>query len=289
MIRLTFLLSLLASPFWLAAQPSTPATDPLAAVRQLFDGMRASDSARVRAVFHPDMRLQSVSIGQDGKPRLTPADKERFLQSVGAPKKERYDERIWTYDIRIDGNLATVWTDYSFFVGETFSHCGVNAFHLFKGESGWQITQITDTRRKEGCLTEAPDINSTLNGLIDQWHRAAATADEDAFFGAMAPDGVYIGTDAGERWDRDTFRAWAQKAFDREVAWAFQPRDRHLMRSADGRTAWWDELLDTWMGVCRASGVLELRPEGWKITHYQLSLAVPNEKMDKVKKVISPR
>lgn len=288
MARLTLFLLLFISPYILSAQAESPEKEALAAVRQLFDGMRASDSARVRAVFHPDMRLQSVSIGQDGKPRLTLADKERFLQSVGTPKKEMYDERIWTYDIRMDGNLATVWTDYSFFVGEKFSHCGVNAFHLFKGESGWQIIQITDTRRKEGCLTEAPNTHATLNALVDAWHHAAATADEDAFFGAMAADGVYIGTDATERWDRDTFRAWAQKAFDREVAWAFQPRDRHIALSADGRNAWWDELLDTWMGVCRASGVLELQPNGWKITHYQLSLAIPNEKIDNVKKTITP-
>jgi hypothetical protein len=41
--------------------------------------------------------------------------------------------------------------NYAFFAGDTFSHCGVNAFQLFKGADGWKIFHIADTRRREGC------------------------------------------------------------------------------------------------------------------------------------------
>lgn len=41
--------------------------------------------------------------------------------------------------------------------------------------------------------------------------------------------------------------------------------------------AWFDEQLDTQMGVCMSSGVLAKTSQGWKIKHYQLSIAVPND------------
>lgn len=286
MQRILLFSCLLALPFTTWSQGVGEEVAAVGAVKQLFDGMRESDSAKVRAVFHPLARLQSVSIAPDGTPRLSEADINRFIQNIGAAKKGDLDEQIWIYDARIDGNMASVWTEYTFVLAGKLSHCGSNAFHLFKDAGGWKITQITDTRRKSGCLTEAPQVVPELHRLVDAWHKAAAVADEDAFFGAMAPEGVYIGTDATERWDRDTFRTWAQKAFERESAWAFSSRDRRIMVSADGRHAWWDELLDTWMGVCRGSGVLVHGQDGWKIAHYQLSLAVPNEKMDKVRKAI---
>lgn len=286
MYRILLLLGVLQLPSFLRAQTSSEEIQVITTIKRLFDGMRAGDSTMVRSVFHPLAQLQSVSIAPDGKPRITDTDINRFVQSIGMPHKEMLDERIWSYDVRLDGNMASVWTEYTFFIGTTRSHCGVNAFHLFKDLSGWKITQITDTRRKEGCYTAVPDLSNALDTLVNAWHHAAAVADEDAFFGAMTPDGVYIGTDATERWDRETFRTWAKRAFDRESAWAFTPRDRHIMIASDGRHAWWDELLDTWMGVCRGSGVLEHTAAGWKITHYQLSLAVPNEKMDGVRKAI---
>jgi hypothetical protein len=36
------------------------------------------------------------------------------------------------YEVQIDDNLAAVWTEYEFYVGKNFSHCGVNAFQLVK-------------------------------------------------------------------------------------------------------------------------------------------------------------
>jgi hypothetical protein len=62
-----------------------------------------------------------------------------------------WDERIGEVEIKIDDNLATAWMNYAFYVGDTFSHCGVNAFQLAKGEAGWKVIQIADSRRKVAC------------------------------------------------------------------------------------------------------------------------------------------
>ena len=80
---------------------------------------------------------------------------EGFVQAVGTPHEEVWDERIWDVEVRVDGNLATVWTPYAFHLGDQLSHCGVDAFQLFKDTDGWKVFHIADTRRREGCEVPA--------------------------------------------------------------------------------------------------------------------------------------
>jgi hypothetical protein len=119
-------------------------------VRQLFDGMRARDTTVMRAALHAEARLLGTS-GGPGRPavRLVPID--RFLASIAAATRS-LDERIWDWEVRVDDNLATVWTKYDFLVDGEFSHCGVDAFQLVRTAPGeWKIIQIADTQRRENC------------------------------------------------------------------------------------------------------------------------------------------
>jgi hypothetical protein len=122
-------------------------------------------------------------------------------------------------------------------------------------------------------------IRSGINQFIDGWHLAAAGADT-AFFDYLSDDAIYIGTDAKERWTKDEFKSFAMPYFLKGSAWDFKPRERMVYLGDNGKIAWFNETLDTWMGVCRSSGVLELDAEkNWKIKHYHLSCTVPNEKI----------
>ncbi len=249
----------------------------IATIQRMFDAMRAGDSAAVRSVFDPTARLQTPFTNKEGKPMLVNETVGEFAVAVGTPHTEVWDERIWSYDVQVDGRLATAWTEYTFYLDGKMLHCGVNAFQLFKGENGWKITQITDTRRKNNCQTEANSDLASINKLMDDWHHAAAVADEEKFFGSMTADGIYLGTDASERWLRDEMKEWSKKFFERDTAWAFTAHDRQVYFSANGQMAWFEELLDTWMGPCRGSGVLQKTNEGWKICHYNLAVAVAND------------
>lgn len=128
-----------------------------------------------------------------------------------------------------------------------------------------------------GCSTS--DDLVEIDELVETWHKAAASADEDIFFGSMTENCIYLGTDITERWKRDELKEWSAKYFDRASAWDFTPYERVIHVDEDGEIAWWDEKLDTWMGKCRGSGVLKNIDGAWKITHYHLSVAVPNEKI----------
>lgn len=118
--------------------------------------------------------------------------------------------------------------------------------------------------------------------VMDSWHEAAAKADFETYFGLMGEESVFIGTDAMENWQREAFAAFSKPYFDQGKAWAFEARERNVYISADGSFAWFDELLDTWMGTCRGSGVLEKMEDDWKIRHYVLSLTIPNEEIEPV-------
>lgn len=126
------------------------------------------------------------------------------------------------------------------------------------------------------------DETAAINTLLDDWHAAAAKADYNGYFGKIAEDGHYIGTDATENWDKKAFAAFSKPYFDRGRAWDFKALERHVYFSKDGKVAWFDEFLDTWMKGCRGSGVLTKEGKEWKIKHYVLSMTVPNDATDAV-------
>lgn len=121
-------------------------------IDQLFDGIRANDSLLIQPIVHQACTLQTIQNDKDGNVIISKTDMTAFIKSVGTKRAGvQLDERLSGYDIKIDGDLATAWTPYSFFVNDNFSHCGVNAFTLVRQNNSWKILSITDTRRKTDC------------------------------------------------------------------------------------------------------------------------------------------
>ena len=132
-------------------------------------------------------------------------------------------------------------------------------------------------------VAQAPP-EQAVAAVLDDWHLAAAQADEVRYFAHMAPDAVFLGTDATERWAKPAFQAWAHPFFARGRAWSFRATRRALAFSADGRMAWFDEDLATPnLGPCRGSGVLSLDGGRWLLRQYNLSVPIPNALMAAVK------
>ncbi len=119
-------------------------------------------------------------------------------------------------------------------------------------------------------------IESTLNEL----HDAAAKADGRRYFKLFTDDGVFIGTDASERWTVKQFRAYAEPFFSKGQGWVYKPRSRQVV-IADlpcKCIAWFDELLDSRnYGTSRGTGVLVKKNGSWKIAQYALTFPIPND------------
>jgi hypothetical protein len=122
------------------------------------------------------------------------------------------------------------------------------------------------------------ESEAAVDGVLNALHQAASAADGDAYFSLFAEAAVFLGTDATERWSVDEFKDFAEPYFAAGRGWTYTKKDRHIFISADGATAWFDELLwnDTY-GTCRGTGVLLLTAAGWRIAQYNLTIPIPNE------------
>jgi ketosteroid isomerase-like protein len=128
---------------------------------------------------------------------------------------------------------------------------------------------------------------SDIERLLNAWHHAAAVADEAAYFNALAPGAVFLGTDARERWTKEEFQEWAAPFFQRPSAWVFTASRRRVYLAIDGNTAWFDEdLVSRSYWPCRGSGVLEKVAGRWLIRQYNLSLTIPNEATAAIKPLV---
>ena len=123
---------------------------------------------------------------------------------------------------------------------------------------------------------------AAIAATLDSLNATAARADHGAYFALYSDDATFIGTDATENWDKPSFMAWAKPYFDRGKAWDFSVLERNIYLDPSGSWAWFDELLNTQMKLCRGSGVMVKQDSTWKIRQYVLSMTFPNQRIDEV-------
>lgn len=154
------------------------------------------------------------------------------------------------------------------------------------------ITRLALLAALAGCATppaEAPPAHdpvaatAEVSAVLDALHHNASVADEAAYFDLFAPDGVFLGTDATERWTVEQFRAYAHPVFSQGRGWTYVLREgsRQIAFAPGGDVAWFDELLDNAnYGETRGTGVLRRIGDDWKISQYHLTIPVPNALAD---------
>ena len=287
MLKYTLLVILLSFSLKVFAQDDAKTRQQIKTViDNFFDAMHKGDSAAMSKTLHPTAQIKTAGEKVQSTPAAT------FLMAIAMkPRPNVWLEKLYSYEIKWDVNLAWVSTEYSFFLDGKLSHCGYNHFVLAKENNEWKIQFLIDSRRTDNCLTdsERKEIDKiAIDSLLNRWHKAAATADEAVFFdSSMTADAIYLGTDISERWLRDELKSWAKSAFEKEVAWAFSPTRREIyLNENDPQIAWFEEDLNTWMGPCRGSGVLMKTNGKWKLKHYNLAVAVPNDAIDKYMDII---
>ena len=125
------------------------------------------------------------------------------------------------------------------------------------------------------CQEKVSKVN--VNQFMDDWHLAAANADFNNYFSKLDADAIYLGTQWDERWTKEEFATFSQPYFDRGRAWSFTAIERTHYYSEDNKLIWFEESLETWMGVCRGSGVIRNYGDSLKIAHYNLAVTISNE------------
>jgi len=117
-----------------------------------FEGLHNGDSTLIKTTMHRDIKLQTTFTNKAGEKVLKTEAKAQLLKAIASKKPtDVYLEKLGSYTIKVDGNLASVWTPYEFYVNGTFSHCGANSFQLFNNNGNWEIIYLVDMRRRQNC------------------------------------------------------------------------------------------------------------------------------------------
>ncbi len=159
-----------------------------------------------------------------------------------------------------------------------------------------QILLMATTLVFAACSTPGkPAVSDTageekqIAAMLDSFNVAAAKADFNTYFSFYTEDAIFTGTDATERWNKKQFMEWAKPIFARGRAWDFKALQRNIYFDETGKLAWFDELLNTQMKICRGSGVLVKEGGAWRVKQYILSTMVPNDLLDTVIKLKTPQ
>lgn len=139
------------------------------------------------------------------------------------------------------------------------------------------------------------DQREHIYRILTDFHDAAAKGDFDRYFGHFTDDAIFFGTDPAERWTVEEFKGYAREPFEDGHGWTYHMRERNIFLSADQRTAWFDEIVESdHYGRCRGTGALILDGGRWKLTQYNLVIPVPNDFAEEVvlatrERLITPR
>ncbi|MBL4605432.1 MAG: nuclear transport factor 2 family protein [Flavobacteriaceae bacterium] len=153
MSRIIILLLLLVSSSVVKAQQEQEDKKAIKKVIEtFFDGLHKGDSTIMKKTLHAEIKIQTTSNNREGKKVLKTEDRQKLLVNIANKKPtDVYLEKLLSYDIKVDGNLASVWTPYEFYFNGNFSHCGANSFQLFNNNGNWEIIYLVDMRRRGNC------------------------------------------------------------------------------------------------------------------------------------------
>lgn len=120
---------------------------------------------------------------------------------------------------------------------------------------------------------------------MNKWHSNAKNFNYKEYFDALSNDAFFIGTDATERWTKKEFSTFCKPLFDKKKTWNFKTLERNIYSNKDQSVIWFNELVDSWMGICRGSGVIEVQNKQYKIKQYIISVTIPNDNIKEIIKI----
>jgi hypothetical protein len=117
-------------------------------IETFFEGFHAKDTIKIKSTCSETLILQSISENTKGNKLSNETTKSFYKAIASIPADIKFEERLLSYNIQIDGSMAHAWTPYEFYVNGKLSHKGINAFTLYLDVTTWKIIHLIDTRRK---------------------------------------------------------------------------------------------------------------------------------------------
>ena len=118
-------------------------------INTMFAAMKTGNGKAVQDCFADSAVLQTIVVNKSGNVKVKNESILNFAAMISIMPNDSADERIVFETIKIDDNLASVWTPYQFYYAGKFSHCGVNSFQLVRINGIWRIQYLIDTHRNK--------------------------------------------------------------------------------------------------------------------------------------------
>jgi hypothetical protein len=119
----------------------------IAVATKLFEAMRAKNAEAIRNLFMPEGQLVAIDKPRTGGGLSTTRvfTAASFAKTIAEAKAPEFIEKMPQPQVEIFGDMALVFGQYTFHVGDKFSHCGTNSFHLVRTADGWKIANAAST------------------------------------------------------------------------------------------------------------------------------------------------
>lgn len=147
MKKLIITFSLLV-PFVGISQVEMISTTPEACVTSFFKAFHAQDTSAIKEIIHNDVVLATVQSNMEDTVLVVDDIQKFYISIASIPEAMKFHEELTDIEIRTDGLLAHVWTNYIFHLNDEVSHKGINAFTLINEGGKWKVIYLVDTRRK---------------------------------------------------------------------------------------------------------------------------------------------
>lgn len=116
----------------------------VARLQALLDGLAKRDRAMMAAQLLPG---GGATLMRKGKPvQMT---FEAFVDRLSTPGTDTREERIHNPLVRVDRDIAIIWTPFEFLTNGKVDHCGTDIVNLVKVDGQWLISFVADTSRTD--------------------------------------------------------------------------------------------------------------------------------------------
>lgn len=254
--------------------------DFYAQTESLLKNLNAGDSAAFSNHFQPGAELHHV-----GESSLETIHLSDFSTVLLKFKSGQYREEFTKIEVNdLETGLVYVDVHFSFYIDNTFSFAGIDHVIWVKSGDDYKITTLYSGALKPKFTNSigTTGLSGDLNTKMNKWHNDVATLEFESYFDFMSDDFIFLGTDPSERWTKSEFKEFCRPYFlEKKSTWDFKTNWRNWYQNDREDVAWFEESLDTWMDECRGSGVLKKENGVWKIAHYNLTVLIENDKVDK--------
>ena len=135
-----------------ALADSTEYAEVLAAAQAVLDAINGADPDLLGSVMMPEATI--VAVRPDRPPSRSTV--EEMAAGIADPP-QRFVERMWDPEVRIQHPIASVWAPYDFYRDGEFSHCGVDTFQLVHVDGAWRVESLLYNTLQPPACEPHPD------------------------------------------------------------------------------------------------------------------------------------